>query len=119
MAAYVVRALSGALRDVRAGRELLHTLLPVVKPFLADAPELLPVLFFVTQDGYDGFLAFEPEVRREMTKDQLADNIRSFCAEHGVKGCGLLATGRATGVEVSCPRPASAQGGVPTGYRRK
>jgi hypothetical protein len=49
-------------------------------------------LFFVTQDGKDGLLTFKPEALDRLEKNDVAYQLRRFCALHGVKTCVFLST---------------------------
>jgi hypothetical protein len=90
---YKVQPLNGLLAKVGSCRELMEAIIPWAEPILLDLGEVARRLFFVTQDGEDGLLTFVSEATGDRGKEELAYNLRRFCALHGVRACALLFTG--------------------------
>jgi hypothetical protein len=94
MSDYKVETLNGLLVNARSCSELLEAVVPFADRILVEFYAIAPHLFFVTQDGEDGLLTFEPEALDRLKKDELAYRLRRFCALRGVKACVLLFTGK-------------------------
>ena len=94
MSDYTVETLNGLLTQVQSCGELLEAVIPWAERLLTEFPILAPRLFFLTQDGEDGLLTFEPETIDRLGKDNLAYKLRRFCALQGVKACAILCTAK-------------------------
>ena len=82
------------MRKARSCSELLEAVAPLAARIIAESPDALPHLFFITQDGREGILKLSLEASRELDKDWQASRFRWFCAFNGVRACAFLATGK-------------------------
>ena len=80
MSDYKIEPLNGLLVKAASCRELVEIVAPLAERLLAGLGEPPARLFFVTQDGEDGLLTFDPAWFERLAPDERAYHVRRFCA---------------------------------------